>query len=47
MERMVLNLRSLYASDTDDLFDDKGMVEIKCDYCRKMYHISKAEVLGS
>lgn len=46
-DRMVLNLRSLYGSDMDNLFDDEGMVEIKCDYCRKMYHISEAEVMGS
>lgn len=46
-DRMVLNLRNLYGSGMDDLFDEKDMVEIKCDYCRKMYHISKAEVTGS
>lgn len=46
-DRMVLNLKNLYGSGMDDLFDEKDMVEIKCDYCRKMYHISKAEVIGS
>ncbi len=45
-ERMILNLQGLYSSE-QDLFDEKGMVEIKCDYCRKMYHISKSEVMGS
>lgn len=45
-ERMILNLQGLYSSE-QDLFDEKDMVEIKCDYCRKMYHISKSEVMGS
>jgi molecular chaperone Hsp33 len=46
-DRMVLNLRSLYGSDMENLFDEKGMVEIKCDYCRKKYDISETEVMGS
>jgi molecular chaperone Hsp33 len=46
-ERMVLNLRGLYAGDLHDLFSEKDTVEIKCDYCRKEYHISKADVQGS
>ncbi len=46
-ERMIINLRSLYSSDMNDLFDEKDMLEIKCDYCRKKYDISKAEVTGS
>lgn len=45
-ERMILNLQGLYSNE-QDLFDEKDMVEIKCDYCRKMYHISKSEVMGS
>lgn len=46
-ERMVLNMRGLYSSDLDELFDAKDTVEIKCDYCRKVYNITKAEILGS
>lgn len=46
-DRMIVNLRSLYSADMNDLFDEQDMVEIKCDYCRKMYNISKAEVTGS
>lgn len=46
-ERMVLNLRGLYSADIDELFTDKDTLEIKCDYCRKQYHITKADVLGS
>lgn len=46
-ERMVLNLRGLYAGDLEELYKDQDSVEIKCDYCRKEYHISKADILGS
>ncbi len=46
-ERMVLNLRGLYSHDIDHLFEGKDSLEIKCDYCRKEYHVSKADVLGS
>ncbi|MBA2404927.1 MAG: Hsp33 family molecular chaperone HslO [Bdellovibrionales bacterium] len=46
-ERMVLNLRGLYANDLQDLFNEKDILDIKCDYCRKEYHISKADILGS
>jgi len=46
-DRMVLNLRGLYAGDIDELFDGKPTVDIKCDYCRKNYVISKSEVQGS
>ena len=45
-ERMVLNMRGLYR-DLDELFEDKDSIEIKCDYCRKVYNISKADILGS
>ncbi len=46
-DRMILNLRGLYGADQDDLFDGNNMVEIKCDYCRNIYNISKSEVLGT
>lgn len=46
-DRMVLNLRGLYQGDLDELFNDKDIVEIKCDYCRKNYEIHKNEVVGS
>lgn len=46
-DRMVMNLRGLYQGDIDELFNEKDTVEIKCDYCRKNYEISKSEVLGS
>lgn len=44
-DRMILNLRGLYAGDMDELFDENGMIEIKCDYCRKIYNINKIEVI--
>ncbi len=46
-DRMILNLRGLYSGDLNELFQDKDSIEIKCDYCRKNYDISKAEVMGS
>jgi molecular chaperone Hsp33 len=46
-ERMVLNLRGLYSGDINSLFENKDTLEIKCDYCRKEYHIAKSDVLGS
>jgi molecular chaperone Hsp33 len=46
-ERMVLNLRGLYANDLDHLFEGKDEIMVKCDYCRKEYHISKSDILGS
>lgn len=46
-ERMVLNLRGLYSGDIDELFKDGNSINLKCDYCRKDYQITKAEILGS
>jgi molecular chaperone Hsp33 len=46
-DRMVVSLRGLYSGDIDHLFDGKEELEVKCDYCKKTYEISKAEVLGS
>lgn len=43
-DRMILNLRGLYAGDLEELFQKDESVEIKCDYCRKSYHIMKAEI---
>jgi molecular chaperone Hsp33 len=46
-ERMVLNLRGLYSNDLEELFSEKDTVDIKCDYCRKEYVVSKADLIGS
>jgi molecular chaperone Hsp33 len=46
-ERMVLNLRGLYSNDIDELFHENDKIAIKCDYCKKDYQITKAEVIGS
>lgn len=43
-ERMVLNLKGLYSHDQEHLFDGKDSIEIKCDYCRKIYNITKQEI---
>lgn len=46
-DRMIMNLRGLYAGDLDELFDENGMVEIKCDYCRKIYNINRSELINN
>jgi molecular chaperone Hsp33 len=43
-DRMILNLKGLYSKDQDHLFDGKNFVEIKCDYCMKVHHISKKDI---
>ncbi len=43
-ERMVMNLKGLYSGDQQELFSEKGEVEIKCDYCRKVYIIKESEL---
>lgn len=45
-DRMVLNMKGLYANDQDHLFDGKDSVTIKCDYCRKEYVITKGDIEG-
>lgn len=45
-DRMVLNMKGLYANDQDHLFDGKDSVEIKCDYCRKVYQITKDDIVN-
>jgi molecular chaperone Hsp33 len=46
-DRMLLNLKGLYANDIDHLFEGKESVEIKCDYCRKEYVITKPEIISN
>lgn len=46
-ERMVLNLRGLYSNDREHLFDGKDSITVKCDYCRKEYVITQADIAGS
>lgn len=43
-DRMVLNLRGLYSGDLEHLFDGKDTIDVKCDYCRKEYHITRTEI---
>jgi molecular chaperone Hsp33 len=44
-ERMVLNLRGLYAGDLDELFAESEKIELKCDYCTKTYDISRKDLM--
>jgi molecular chaperone Hsp33 len=43
-DRMMFNLKGLYSHDLDHLFDGKDHIEIKCDYCRKQYDITKKDL---
>ena len=43
-DHMVGNLRMLYAADLDHLFADGDPISVKCDYCKKNYHITRAEI---
>jgi len=46
-ERMVDNLRLMYARDPEELFDGKPTLEAKCDYCKTAYEISRTDLEGS
>ncbi len=46
-ERMVMNLRGLYSQDIDHLFEGKNDLNVKCDYCRKEYTITRSDILGN
>ncbi|MGE3609042.1 MAG: Hsp33 family molecular chaperone HslO [Bacteriovoracaceae bacterium] len=43
-ERMVTNLRTLYAHDLEHLFDGKESIEVDCDYCKKQYEVFRTEI---
>lgn len=43
-DRMALNLKGLYSGDLDEIFDGKESIEIKCDYCRKAYDITRKDI---
>jgi len=45
-ERMALNLKGLYTGDIETLFESSTSIEVKCDYCKKVYQISKDEILS-
>lgn len=46
-DRMVFNLRGLYTGDIDELFKEQDPLEITCDYCKKIYRITKNELQTS
>ena len=43
-DRMALSLKGLYSGDLDHLFEGKDSIEIKCDYCRKLYQIARSDL---
>lgn len=43
-ERMVDNMRMIYAQDPESLFNGDTHLEAKCDYCKKLYSISRDDV---
>ena len=46
-DRMIQSIRGLSAKTAEDLFSQEGKdIETKCDYCKKIYHISKQEILS-
>lgn len=42
-DRMVRNLIGLYGNDQQAIFEGKNFVELKCDYCNKLYKITPAD----
>ena len=45
-ERMLSGIRSLIntGSTVESLFEDKDSIELKCDYCKTSYLITKTEI---
>lgn len=43
-ERMVDNMRMIYAQDPESLFNGEAHLEAKCDYCKKLYSISRDDM---
>lgn len=43
-DRMVTNLRGLYSHDLEHLFEGKEAIDVNCDYCKKTYEITKADL---
>lgn len=46
-ERIVLSLRGMYAKDLDELFQEDKEVEVKCDYCKTKYIVSRNDIVGN
>jgi molecular chaperone Hsp33 len=46
-ERMIINLRGLFHEDLNELFKDSDTVQLDCDYCKKHYSLTKAQIIGS
>lgn len=46
-DRMIMNLRGLFHEDLTELFKDSETVELDCDYCKKHYSLTKAQIIGN
>jgi len=42
-ERMLTNLLTLGANDLDHVFEEDEKIEMRCDYCNKVYYITKED----
>lgn len=46
-DRMIKSMRGLSAKTTEELFSQEGKdLETRCDYCKKVYHINKLDILS-
>jgi len=42
---MLLTLKNLWKNDKDNFFKkDEKVIEIGCEYCKKLFHFSKEEI---
>lgn len=46
-DRMLLNIRGLYQGDLDHIFEGQDSIELKCDYCKKIYSVTKSDLTES
>lgn len=42
--RMITNLLNLSHNDINDVFNNDNEIEIRCDYCNTLYHITKKDL---
>lgn len=46
-ERMLFNLKGMYQENLEELFQGQDEINLKCDYCRKNYKITKNDFIKS
>ena len=45
-DRMLFTLRNLYQNNKEDFFKpDETTIEMKCDYCKKLFNFAKEEII--